>query len=149
MIQTIKNIIIKIKNTDYKNVLYKCLFSNNTTEGKITDYILNIIILTSILLIFMEYSSEIFNKHENTLKMLEWIFTIFFTIEYGLRIYCMKKKSDYTGSFFGIIDLLAILPTYISYFLPGIQSILGIRGLRFLRLLRIFKFVRYLEKIYF
>tara|TARA_B100000131_G_C18081285_1_gene598348 strand:+ start:327 stop:776 length:450 start_codon:yes stop_codon:yes gene_type:complete len=149
MIQSIKNISIKIKNIDYKKFLYTCLFSNNSIEGKITDFILNIMILTSISLIFMEYSAEIVHKHENTLKTLEWIFTIFFTIEYILRIYCIKKKSDYTGSFFGIIDLLAILPTYISYFLPGIQSILGIRGLRFLRLLRIFKFIRYLEKSYF
>jgi len=149
MIQSIKNISIKIKKIDYKKFLYTCLFSNNSIEGKITDFILNIMILTSISLIFMEYSAEIVHKHENTLKILEWIFTIFFTIEYILRIYCIKKKSDYTGSFFGIIDLLAILPTYISYFLPGIQSILGIRGLRFLRLLRIFKFIRYLEKSYF
>ncbi len=149
MIQSIKNISIKIKTIDYKKFLYTCLFSNNSIKGKITDFILNIMILTSISLIFMEYSSEIVHKHENTLKILEWIFTIFFTIEYILRIYCIKKKSDYTGSFFGIIDLLAILPTYISYFLPGIQSILGIRGLRFLRLLRIFKFIRYLEKSYF
>ncbi len=149
MIQSIKNISIKIKTIDYKKFLYTCLFSNNSIEGKITDFILNIMILTSISLIFMEYSAEIVHKHENTLKILEWVFTIFFTIEYILRIYCIKKKSDYTGSFFGIIDLLAILPTYISYFLPGIQSILGIRGLRFLRLLRIFKFIRYLEKSYF
>jgi len=78
------------------------------------------------------------------LVMIEWFFTILFSIEYILRLYSTEHSVKYSTSFFGVVDLLAILPTYISIFVPGAQSLLVIRGLRLLRIFRVFKLSRYL-----
>jgi voltage-gated potassium channel len=82
--------------------------------------------------------------YREELRMLEWVFTILFTIEYGLRIWSLRNPRSYMTSFFGVIDLLSVLPTYLSVLLPGAQSLLVIRGLRLLRVFRVFKLGHFL-----
>ena len=76
---------------------------------------------------------------------LEWIFTVFFTVEYVMRIYCVRRPSKYIFSFYGIVDLLSIIPTYLSIFIVGSQSLIVIRAIRLLRIFRIFKLFRFIH----
>ncbi len=126
-----------------KTKLYDIIFEADTPTGKFFDVSLMIVILLSILFVMLENVSS-FNKNYGTfLKIAEWIITIIFTIEYLLRIWVVKKPLSYIFSFYGVIDLLSIVPTYLSLFLPGGQSLLVIRALRLLRVFRILKISRY------
>ena len=108
------------------------IFGTDTTAGKIFDIILIISIVLSVVTVLydsIEYYSQTYGYFFN---IAEWIFTILFTLEYLLRIYSIRKPLSYIFSFFGIIDLLAVIPTYISYFFPGAQVFSVIRVLRVL-----------------
>ena len=94
----------------------------------------------------LESVEHIDAKYHKLFYFLEWVFTIFFTIEYFLRLYCVYRPMKYATSFFGIIDLLAIIPTYISLFLTGTHYLLVIRALRLLRVFRIFKLANFLKE---
>ena len=146
MILFLKNYYKKITLKNFKKQLFQCFFDPQSITGKQCDYCLNCFIILSTLCLILETS---YPDYEMFFALLEWLFTIIFTIEYILKIYCLKKKSNYIYSFFGIIDLIAIIPTYISVFFPGILTLLGVKSLKFLRILRIFKFLGYLEKVYF
>jgi voltage-gated potassium channel len=93
--------------------------------------------------------SSLHLRYERTFFILEWGFTILFTIEYLLRLICVKRPLLYVFSFLGIVDLLAIIPMYLSIFLAGAQSLLVFRALRFLRIFRIFKLTHFLSEISF
>jgi len=114
--------------------------------GKAFDITLMIIILLSVLIVMLESVERINLKYHDLFVALEWIFTIFFTIEYILRIYCVYKPRKYATSFYGIIDLLAIIPTYLSLFITGTHYLVVIRALRLLRIFRIFKLVKFLNE---
>ena len=88
--------------------------------------------------------SSIQTQYGDQLRILEWGFTLLFTVEYALRIYCVTRPSRYIGSFFGLVDLISILPTYLSLFIAGSQSLLVIRALRLLRIFRVLKLAQYL-----
>ena len=103
-------------------------------------------ILVSIIAVSWESLPDLAPKTKQILYRLEWVLTIFFTIEYILRLGSVHKPLEYAKSFYGVIDLLAILPTYLSIFFAGTNSLLVIRGLRLLRLFRIFKMVAYLNQ---
>ncbi|MBT8231333.1 MAG: ion transporter [Saprospiraceae bacterium] len=119
--------------------LYEIIFEADTKEGKLFDIALLIFILASIIIVMLETVPELNEKYHDIFITLEWIFTIFFTIEYFIRIYTVHSPKKYMTSFYGIVDLLSILPTYISIFLGGTQSLMVIRALRLLRVFRIFK----------
>ena len=122
---------------------YQIIYQSTTPAGRGFDIALIILILSSVLTIMLDSVAEINQKYGNELFILEWIFTALFTLEYMLRIFCIHKPIKYIGSFFGIIDLLSILPSYLSLLLPGIHYLLIIRILRVLRVFRILKLIRF------
>jgi voltage-gated potassium channel len=126
--------------------LFEIIFEADTRTGKNFDVILLIMIFASVAVVMLETVPSLQLKYGYLFKVLEWIFTVFFTIEYLLRIYCVYKPLKYMKSFYGIIDLLAILPTYLSIFLIGSQQLMIIRALRLLRVFRIFKMVSFLTE---
>lgn len=128
-----------------KKILYRVIFLADTPAGKLFDILLMFAIILSILVVFIDSVAEIHLSHGRMLLAAEWAFTILFTIEYILRIYSSPKKAEYIFSFYGIIDFLAILPTYISLFFIGYQYLLVIRVLRLLRVFRILKLYRFLS----
>lgn len=127
-----------------KEKIHEVIFEADTTSGKYFDIALLVSIVISVLAVSLESVDSIDKVYHSQLVMLEWFFTILFTIEYFLRLYSTEDSVKYSTSFFGMVDLLAILPTYISIFIPGAQSLLVIRALRLLRVFRVFKLSRYL-----
>lgn len=113
------------------------------------DVLLLIAILISVAVVFLESVDTIGKKYSTLLHILEWFFTIIFTIEYGLRIYSTKKPIEYIKSFYGIVDLVSIIPTYLSLIFVGTQFLLVIRALRLLRVFRVFKMVQFLYEFDF
>jgi len=123
--------------------MYETIFESDTREGKMFDIVVLICILLSVLVVMLE-SVESISKHLYFwLFGLEWFFTIIFSLEYIARIFIVLEKRRYAFSFFGIIDLLSILPAYLALFIPGTQSLLVIRSIRLLRIFRILKLVRF------
>ena len=126
--------------------MHVVIFEADTPAGKAFDVALLAAILLSVLVVMLESVSEFYASYGTLLLYAEWLFTILFTIEYGLRIASVRRPGGYIFSFFGAVDLLAILPTYLSILIPGAQSLLVIRALRLLRIFRIFKLARYLSE---
>ncbi|MBW1849554.1 MAG: ion transporter [Deltaproteobacteria bacterium] len=124
--------------------LHEIIFEADTPAGKTFDILLIVGIVLSVLMVMLDSVSAIQKSYGGFLYAAEWFFTILFTIEYILRLYCVGRPILYTRSFFGIVDLLAVLPTYLSIFLPGSQYFLIIRLLRVLRIFRVLKLVKYL-----
>jgi voltage-gated potassium channel len=129
-----------------RDLIHEVIFEADTPAGKAFDVALLIAILLSVVVVMLETTSSVAAKIGGFLHTVEWILTIFFTIEYALRLYCVNKPLKYATSFFGVVDLLAILPTYISLILAGAQALLVIRILRLLRIFRVFKLVRYMRQ---
>jgi len=130
----------------FKDNLYEIIFEADTKAGKAFDVVLLIAILFSIFAVSLESVKEISFKYGKLLYAFEWIITILFTIEYILRVYIVNKAKTYIFSFFGIIDFLSILPSYIGLFLSGTHGLLVIRVLRLLRIFRVFKLSRYISE---
>ncbi len=127
-----------------KSRLYEIIFEADTPAGKAFDIILMFCILSSILVVTLESINEIKIKYSGVLKAVEWFFTVIFTIEYFARIYIVANKKNYIFSFFGIIDLLSILPSYIDLLVPGVRSMMVFRSLRLLRIFRVLKLARFI-----
>lgn len=127
-----------------KERLHRVIFEADTTSGKLFDVALLLVILISIVIVSLESVESINQRHDHLLRGLEWAITVMFTVEYLLRLYCTKHSKKYATSFYGVIDLVAILPTYLSLFIPGAQGLLVIRSLRLLRVFRVFKLNRYM-----
>ncbi len=128
----------------WRNRLHTIIFEADTPTGKGFDVLLIISILLSVVTVMLDSVAEIQNSYGKYLFLLEWIFTGLFTIEYGLRLMAVGRPILYASSFFGVVDVLAILPTYLSLFFPGTQYLLVIRLLRVLRIFRVLKFVQYI-----
>lgn len=128
---------------NWKEMLYEIIFEADTPAGKIFDLMLMLFIISSVLVVILESVSQIKIQYGQAIKIAEWFFTIAFTIEYIARIYLVSNKSRYIFSFFGIIDLLSILPTYIGVFFTGFHSLMVIRSLRLLRIFRVLKLARF------
>lgn len=133
-----------IKPLDWKSKLHEIIYEADTKEGKLFDIILIITIVISIILVMLESVSSIDQKYHNFLNISEWIITILFTLEYIARIVCIKKPSSYIFSFYGIIDLLATIPKYLSLIFIGTHALIALRALRLLRVFRILKLARYM-----
>ena len=130
----------------WRGRIHEIIFEADTFEGKFFDVVLLIMILISIVAVSIESIPTIDIDTKRFLYILELVLTGFFTVEYILRLISVHKAKVYATSFYGIIDLLAILPTYLSIFIVGTNSLLVIRALRLLRLFRIFKMVQYLNQ---
>lgn len=124
--------------------LHEIIFEADTSAGKLFDVLLILSIAISVVLVMLDSVGSISGSYGNLLYIGEWFFTILFTFEYGLRLYSVGRPAAYATSFFGIVDLLAILPTYLSFLFPGTQYFLVIRILRVLRIFRVLKLVKYL-----
>ena len=130
---------------DWRHHLHEIIFEADTTTGKTFDIVLLLTIVLSIIVVMLDSVESIRVKHGEALIILEWTFTILFTIEYILRLICVGKPWFYIKSFYGIIDLLAIIPTYISLLIPASRYLLVIRALRMLRIFRVLKVVKYVN----
>ena len=131
-------------NKKLKNKLYQIIFEAETPSGKLFDVILLITIVCSVICVSLESVADISSKYGSILRTLEWIFTILFTIEYFLRIWIIKNPFKYIFSFMGIIDILAILPTYLL-FIFNLQFLMIIRVVRLIRLFRILHLSNYIR----
>ncbi len=132
------------KLSPWKNKLHEIIYEADTPMGKLFDIILFFIIIFSVILIMLESVKAIDTEYHEILFVLEWVVTIFFTVEYIARIICIKKPSHYIFSFYGIIDFLSTIPLYISYIFAGSQVLLAVRAFRLLRVFRILKLARFL-----
>ena len=131
--------------TPFKEKVHEVIFEADTKAGKWFDIILLVLIVASVLVVALETVQPLAADYGTLFLWLEWIFTIFFTIEYGLRIYAVRNPSKYIFSFYGIVDLLAILPLYLSLFFVASKHLIIIRVMRLLRVFRIFKLGSFLE----
>jgi len=124
---------------------HRVIFGTDTPAGKFFDFMLMLLISASVLVVFLDSIIDIHESAGHWLYIAEWFFTIVFTLEYLMRIVSVKKPLGYVTSFYGIIDLLSILPTYISLVAVGGQFLIVIRILRLLRIFRVLKLGRYLR----
>ena len=124
--------------------LREVIFEAETPAGRVFDVSLLWAIAISVTVVMLESVDSIRAQYGPELRAIEWVFTGLFTFEYALRLYCAPQPTRYARSFFGLVDLMSILPTYLSLFIPGSQSLLTIRALRLLRLFRVLKLVNYL-----
>jgi voltage-gated potassium channel len=124
--------------------LHDIVFENDTPAGKAFDIALLVSILLSVLTVLLESVASIRQTYGGVLRVVEWTFTVLFTAEYILRLACISRPARYAFSFFGLVDLLAIVPTYMSLVLPGTQTLLVIRALRLLRVFRVLKMGHYI-----
>lgn len=134
------------ENEKLKKDLYRIIYEADTRAGKLFDILLIWAILLSVVLVVVESVKEIAANQQILFTAGEWFFTILFSIEYLLRIYVIRKKWAYIFSFYGVVDLLSILPTFFSLVLPGTQYLMVIRILRLMRVFRIFKLSSYLSE---
>ena len=130
----------------WRNRLHEVIFEAETTSGKIFDILLILSIVASVVIVMMDSVSSWQQRYGDLLHYAEWGFTLLFTVEYGLRLICIGRPWKYATSFFGIVDVLSILPTYLSLLLPGSKYLLVIRVLRILRVFRVLKLVQYLAE---
>ena len=126
-----------------RSKLHEIIFEADTPAGKLFDVLLMVSIVASVVMVMLDSVSSIRLAYSSLLYLGEWFFTLLFTVEYILRLYCVGRPLAYATSFFGVVDLLAVLPTYLSIFFPGTQYLLVIRVLRVLRIFRVLKLVKY------
>lgn len=122
------------------------IFGSSTPEGKLFDLVLIGFILLSVALVFLESVAEIRHRYGLLLKVAEWTITVLFTIEYLTRLWISEPPKRYAVSFFGIVDLLAVLPTYLSIIVPGAQALGVVRAMRLMRVFRILNLFIYVRE---
>ena len=126
--------------------MYTVIFEADTRAGKLFDQVLIAAILLSLLVVVMDSVEAVSSRHNGTLSVLEWLFTLMFSAEYLARLWCAPRPWAYARSFYGIVDLLAILPTYLALFFPDLHALIDVRVLRLIRIFRIFKLTLYLAE---
>lgn len=131
---------------NWRRNLYEIIFEAETPAAKFFDEMLIVSIVLSLVVVMLDSVNQYRVNYGQMLLLAEWFFTILFTVEYLLRMSCVRSKARYAISFFGIVDLVAILPTYLSIFLPGAQYLIVIRTLRVLRVFRVLKLGHYLSE---
>ncbi len=130
-------------NSRWRQRLHEVIFEADTAGGKAFDLMLIVCIALSIIVVMLDSIQELHDQHGSLLYLAEWVFTLLFTAEYLLRLLSVGRPLRYALSFYGIVDFLSIVPTYLSIFVPGTQYLLVIRSLRVLRIFRIFKLSQY------
>ncbi|MBE0536886.1 MAG: ion transporter [Phycisphaerae bacterium] len=122
-----------------RKALFEVIFETDTPAGRTFDICLIVAIVISVLVVMLDSVSTVRTRFGGALNALEWFFTIVFTIEYGLRLWCVGNRRRYAASFFGVVDLLAFAPTWLGLLVPPVRYVLIIRLLRVLRIFRVFK----------
>ena len=126
--------------------IYRIIFESDTAAGKGFDILLILAIVASVVAVMLDSMAAVRTAIGTSLSAAEWVFTVLFSIEYGLRIFAAPRRLRYARSFFGVIDLLALAPTYLSILLPGGQYLLVVRVLRVLRVFRVLKLAKYVAE---
>jgi voltage-gated potassium channel len=126
--------------------MYDVIFEADTPAGRRFDIALVGAIMLSILVVVLDSVPRLHREHADLLQAFEWGFTVLFTLEYLARVTCVQRPWRYATGFYGVIDLLAVLPSYFSLMMPGAAYLLDIRILRLLRVFRIFKLTLYIEE---
>jgi voltage-gated potassium channel len=134
---------------DWRFRLHEIIYEANTRAGKVFDLSLLVAIFTSIIVVMLDSVAGMHQQYGKLFFVAEWIFSVLFTIEYILRLISIRKPFRYVFSFLGIIDLIALIPSYLGIFFVGAQSLLVFRALRLLRVFRIFKLGHFLTEINF
>jgi voltage-gated potassium channel len=122
---------------------FHIIFGHDDAPGRLFDVVLIVVILSSIIVTMLDTVADLHARFANAFYVLEWIFTLAFTVEYVMRLMVVARPRRYALSFFGIVDLLTVLPTYLSLFFVGSQYLLVIRAVRMLRIFRVLKMTRY------
>ncbi|MGV3710707.1 MAG: ion transporter [Gemmatimonas sp.] len=130
----------------FRTRLHQIIFEADTPAGRAFDVALIGLIVLSILVVSIETVPTLSSGVRAWLVVIEWVFTALFTLEYGLRLLAVGRPLAYATSFFGVVDLLALLPTWLSIFVPGAQALLVVRVLRLMRIFRILKLARFLSE---
>ncbi|MCP5397429.1 MAG: ion transporter [Sphingomonadaceae bacterium] len=130
----------------WRALVYRVTFESETPAGRLFDKLLIWAILASVAVVVVDSIPGLHDRWYVAFDVAEWFFTILFTVEYLLRLACLKQPWRYARSFFGVIDLLAVLPTYLALILPGIHVLVDVRVLRLLRIFRIFKLTAYISE---
>ncbi|MDP3936590.1 MAG: ion transporter [Deltaproteobacteria bacterium] len=130
--------------TGWRDRLHEVIFEADTPAGRAFDLLLIVSIIASVLAVMLDSVQSINARFGAELYAMEWFFTILFTVEYVLRLVSVARPAAYATSFFGVVDLVAFLPTYVSLLVPGAQYFLVIRILRILRIFRVLKLITYL-----
>ena len=126
--------------------LYQVIFESDTRAGRGFDLILVWLILASVAVVVLDSFPALHARWGPTLGVLEWVFTVLFSLEYIARLACVQRPSRYALSVFGVIDLLSVAPTWAALFVPGLHALIDVRLLRLLRLFRILKLAAYVEE---
>jgi voltage-gated potassium channel len=126
--------------------VYTIIFEADTRAGRLFDLALIGVILASVAVVVLDSIASVHAEYQRVFSVLEWIFTLAFTAEYIARLACVQHPARYARSAFGIIDLLAVLPTYLAAFVPGVHALIDVRVLRLLRLFRILKLTEYVHE---
>ncbi len=126
--------------------LFEVVFHADTRPGRTFDVVLIVAILASVAVVMLDSVATVRTGREEAFAVAEWFFTTLFTAEYLLRLWIVRRPLRYARSFFGVVDLLSILPTYISLLVPGAQVLLSVRILRVLRIFRVLKLANYLDE---
>ena len=129
-----------------KHRIHEIIFEADTKLGLLFDVVLLAAILCSVIVVCLDTVEVVNERYGGLLRKLEWFFTILFTIEYLLRLYCVRRPVKYATSFFGIVDLIAVLPSYLELLFAGTPSLAVVRAFRLLRVFRIFKLILFLRE---
>lgn len=130
----------------WRRWLFEVVFESDTRAGKAFDVALLLLIVSSAVVVVLDSVRSLGGRHPQFFDALEWAFTLVFTVEYAVRLACVGRPRRYATSFFGIVDLVAILPTYLALFFPGLQALMDVRLLRLLRVFRILKLTAYVRE---
>ena len=137
----------KTRHEGWREKLYEIIFESDTPSGKLFDVVLIVCIIVSVIAVILDSVTSIRTRYGYALYIVEWFFTVVFSIEYILRLLSARRPVKYAVSFFGIIDLLTVIPTYLDLILPGTRFLLVIRILRVLRIFRVLKLARYVGEM--
>jgi len=133
----------------WRGRLYDIIFESDTRAGRTFDLGLMLLILSSVIVVMLDSVDPLTRRYGTLFNWLEWIFTGLFTLEYILRLSCVRRPLAYASSFFGVVDLLAILPTYVAAFIPELALLIDVRVLRLLRIFRVLKLGPYMDEFRF
>ncbi len=130
----------------WRRALYKVIFEADTRAGRLFDLLLVWMILASVGIVMLDSFEPLHQRWGGVFSGMEWVITVLFTAEYVARLSCVRRPSSYAASPFGMIDLLAVLPTWAALFIPGLHALIDVRLLRLLRLFRILKLAEYVRE---
>jgi voltage-gated potassium channel len=126
--------------------LYQVIYESDTPAGRLFDKVIVAAILVSVVVVMADSVQAWHGRHRLTFEIVEWFFTLLFTAEYIARLVSVQRPLRYARSFFGIVDLIAVLPTYLALFVPELHALIDVRILRLLRIFRIFRLTEYVAE---